>query len=184
MRMSGIFLALLYYVTFTDTFLIPVSLFNHILHKGTCCHFVYLLVCDRCLVCICQTSEWMVCHNRSVSFSRPAPSPIILDLMREESLAYVLLCRRASTPLTLHDEGPVSHAKSCHLFTPLQSLALSTALDCAVPRSSSSARLLSSLGCSFILHDDFNRYTDDAADTFSPWFFDFLDFTDLHLHST
>lgn len=56
----------------------------------------------------------------------------------------------------------------CHLFTPLQSLALSTALHCAVARSSSSARLLSSLGCSFILHGDFNRYTDDASNTFSP----------------
>lgn len=43
-NISGIFLALLYYVTLTDTCLMSVSLFNHILHKGTCCPFVYHLV--------------------------------------------------------------------------------------------------------------------------------------------
>ena len=91
-RLSHMYLALAYYVCFTDILKTSVSFFNHILPNSTQCHSVCHLAYDRCL-------------NRSLSFSLPASSLRIPDSMREDSLAYFLLPDTASTPLILisHD---------------------------------------------------------------------------------
>lgn len=88
-------------------------------------------------------------------------------------------CHTTHLPRLMCHFSPPVLATCLHLCSPKHCPVLPSALA----RSSSSSPLLSSLCSVFILRGDFNIHTNDTADTFSSWLFDFLDFTNLHLHN-